>query len=134
MGHRTSQYSVQILLPLLDIKIISLLTMKIVLEFFVLSSFCWMMMDGYPVDDGFLSERQARRVALDPQGIEGLYQRLQEESPYQVGDEAERPKRRWWGNKYKDNKSYGFWITALNKAGNWKKKRFSSVPGILRRG
>jgi len=43
---------------------------------------------------------------------------------------AARPKRRWWGNKYRDNKSYGFWITALNKAGNWKKrgKRAAFLP------
>jgi len=31
-------------------------------------------------------------------------------------------RNRWYGNKYRDNKSYGFWITALNKAGNWKRK------------
>jgi len=30
-------------------------------------------------------------------------------------------RNRWYGNKYRDNKSYGFWITALNKAGNWKR-------------
>merc|ERR1712137_463674 len=26
-----------------------------------------------------------------------------------------------FGNKYADNKSYGFWISALNKAGNYKR-------------
>merc|ERR1740131_155493 len=40
-----------------------------------------------------------------------------------------RPKRRWWGNKHRDNKSYGFWITALNKAGNVKRgKRSAFIP------
>ena len=54
-----------------------------------------------------------------------------------VAEEAERTKRRWWGNKHKDNKcvawlnvtrnirfnfrAYGFWISALNKAGNYKR-------------
>eukprot|EP00090_Calanus_glacialis_P009718 TRINITY_DN18111_c0_g1_i1.p1 TRINITY_DN18111_c0_g1~~TRINITY_DN18111_c0_g1_i1.p1 ORF type:complete len:146 (-),score=36.17 TRINITY_DN18111_c0_g1_i1:278-715(-) len=33
-----------------------------------------------------------------------------------------------WGNKYKDNKSYGFWITALNKAGNKRKRGDMGVP------
>jgi len=45
-----------------------------------------------------------------------------------------KPKRRWsrWGNKYADNKSYGFWITALNKAGNYKRGKRAEpfVPGL----
>jgi len=32
-----------------------------------------------------------------------------------------RPKRGRYGNKYADNKSYGFWISALNKADNYKR-------------
>merc|ERR1711872_103901 len=45
-------------------------------------------------------------------------------------------KRGWgrnrWGNKYADNKSYGFWITALNKAGNYKRGKRGEpfVPGL----
>merc|ERR1711872_802798 len=37
------------------------------------------------------------------------------------------PKRRY-GSKYDDNKSYGFWISALNKAGNYKRGKRSSHP------
>jgi hypothetical protein len=46
--------------------------------------------------------------------------------------EEERSKRWWGGNKHKDNKSYGFWITALNKAGNYKRGKRSApfVPGM----
>merc|ERR1712088_110658 len=102
--------------------------MKIAL--FFLSSLCWMMIDGYPADAGFLPETPARHVALDPEVIEELYQRLREDYPVH-GEEGERPKRRWWGNKYKDNKSYGFWITALNKAGNVKRgKRSAFIPAM----
>merc|ERR1711872_194631 len=36
-----------------------------------------------------------------------------------------RPKRRY-GSKYDDNKSYGFWISALNKAGNYKRGKRST--------
>lgn len=32
-----------------------------------------------------------------------------------------KDKRRSYGSKYADNKSYGFWISALNKAGNIKR-------------
>jgi len=32
-----------------------------------------------------------------------------------------KDKRGRYGNKYRDNKSYGFWISALNKAGNYKR-------------
>merc|ERR1712127_172148 len=46
-------------------------------------------------------------------------------------EEEHRAKRRWWGNKYKDNKSYGFWISALNKAGNIKRgKRSAFLPAM----
>merc|ERR1712241_1553087 len=44
-------------------------------------------------------------------------------------EEAERTKRRWWGNKHKDNKAYGFWISALNKAGNYKRGK-RGVPFV----
>merc|ERR1712130_410387 len=49
---------------------------------------------------------------------------------YQEPEES-RMKRWWGGNKYKDNKSYGFWITALNKAGNVKRgKRSAFLPAM----
>jgi len=77
-----------------------------------------------PVDDGYMVPRPGpaqQRLLYDPALLEELYERgLLEDQP----DLNERPKRRWWGNKYKDNKSYGFWITALNKAGNWKKRSY----------
>merc|ERR1712066_54523 len=43
-----------------------------------------------------------------------------------------RPKRGRYGNKYADNKSYGFWISALNKAGNYKrgKRAVPFVPAL----
>merc|ERR1711936_1275911 len=34
-----------------------------------------------------------------------------------------------FGNKYADNKSYGFWISALNKAGNYKRGK-RAVPFV----
>merc|ERR1712141_899790 len=40
-----------------------------------------------------------------------------------------RPKRGRYGNKYADNKSYGFWITALNKADNYKRGK-RAVPFV----
>jgi hypothetical protein len=61
--------------------------------------------------------------------------RVQEELSQLLGDQGMKTKRAWrnrWGNKYKDNKSYGFWITALNKAGNYKrgKREAAFVPGM----
>eukprot|EP00091_Calanus_sinicus_P003495 TRINITY_DN13665_c0_g1_i1.p1 TRINITY_DN13665_c0_g1~~TRINITY_DN13665_c0_g1_i1.p1 ORF type:complete len:143 (+),score=34.64 TRINITY_DN13665_c0_g1_i1:149-577(+) len=43
-----------------------------------------------------------------------------------------RPKRRSYGSKYDDNKAYGFWISALNKAGNYKRGKRSApfVPAM----
>lgn len=43
------------------------------------------------------------------------------------GLEDDREKRRTYGNRYADNKSYGFWISALNKADNT--KRSAQDPG-----
>eukprot|EP00090_Calanus_glacialis_P045016 TRINITY_DN8118_c0_g1_i2.p1 TRINITY_DN8118_c0_g1~~TRINITY_DN8118_c0_g1_i2.p1 ORF type:complete len:124 (-),score=34.13 TRINITY_DN8118_c0_g1_i2:202-573(-) len=53
----------------------------------------------------------------------------QAETGYPQIDISSRPKRGWWGNKHRDNKSWGFWITALNKAGN-KKKRDPFIPAM----
>merc|ERR1712211_188214 len=43
-----------------------------------------------------------------------------------------RQKRGRYGNKYADNKSYGFWISALNKAYNYKRGKRGEpfVPGL----
>merc|ERR1712079_296242 len=82
-------------------------------------------LEATPVEAGYM---EPRPPALDPLVLEELYERglLQPVAlPAHMEDEGERSKRRWWGNKYKDNKSYGFWITALNKAGNWKKRSYS---------
>merc|ERR1711973_219007 len=65
--------------------------------------------------------------------------RLREMEPYAGLESQEngpmKIKRAWrnrWGNKYADNKSYGFWITALNKAGNYKRGKRAEpfVPGL----
>merc|ERR1711962_667194 len=65
--------------------------------------------------------------------------RLREMDPYPGMESQEngpmKLKRGWrsrWGNKYADNKSYGFWITALNKAGNYKRGKRGEpfVPGL----
>merc|ERR1712045_690706 len=114
----------------------TVLKMKIAMKLFILFSFCWMMMDAYPIEDDLPKHQgPGHFVASRPEMLQDLIQRLAEDYPIQEGgEESERPKRRWWGNKYKDNKSYGFWITALNKAAKLEKKRFSSVPGILSRG
>jgi len=51
---------------------------------------------------------------------------------YNESEVEERAKRWWGGNKYRDNKSYGFWITALNKAGNVKRGKRAApfVPAM----
>eukprot|EP00088_Acartia_fossae_P039123 TRINITY_DN40707_c0_g1_i3.p2 TRINITY_DN40707_c0_g1~~TRINITY_DN40707_c0_g1_i3.p2 ORF type:complete len:138 (+),score=40.50 TRINITY_DN40707_c0_g1_i3:89-502(+) len=61
--------------------------------------------------------------------------RVQQELERILGDQGMKTKRAWrnrWGNKYADNKSYGFWITALNKAGNYKrgKREAPFVPAM----
>merc|ERR1719431_1833840 len=65
-------------------------------------------------------------VPSDPYLMEYLLGR----EDYPHIDLVARPKRRWWGNKYKDNKSYGFWITALNKAGNKRKRGKREAPFV----
>merc|ERR1712087_851760 len=94
----------------------TVLKMKIAMKLFILFSFCWMMMDAYPIEDDLPKHPGPDHfVASRPEMLQDLTQRLAEDYPIQEGgEESERPKRRWWGNKYKDNKSYGFWITALN--------------------
>merc|ERR1711892_314909 len=55
-----------------------------------------------------------------------------QEYPQEMTDPEYRPKRRSYGSKYDDNKAYGFWISALNKAGNYKRGRRSApfVPAM----
>merc|ERR1712179_277808 len=56
-----------------------------------------------------------------------------EAAPDYAESEVEERAKRWWGgNKHRDNKSYGFWITALNKAGNVKrgKRAAAFVPAM----
>jgi len=59
---------------------------------------------------------------------------LEQEQQKQVGPMKVKRywRNRWLGNKYRDNKSYGFWITALNKAGNYKRGKRAEpfVPGM----
>jgi len=48
--------------------------------------------------------------------------RIRDEYDQDIMDLEYRPKRFGrYGNKYADNKSYGFWISALNKADNYKR-------------
>jgi len=72
----------------------------------------------------YLAALKLREMELYP----GMAMAGQESGPMKV-------KRAWrnrWGNKYADNKSYGFWITALNKAGNYKRGKRGEpfVPGL----
>merc|ERR1712106_1227379 len=55
-----------------------------------------------------------------------------QEYPQEMTDPEYRPKRRSYGSKYDDNKAYGFWISALNKAGNYKRGKRSTpfVPAM----
>merc|ERR1712106_400853 len=55
-----------------------------------------------------------------------------QEYPQDMTDPEYRPKRRSYGSKYDDNKAYGFWISALNKAGNYKRGKRSTpfVPAM----
>lgn len=103
--------------------------MRFVLEFSLLFAFAIVVNNAVPIDSGYMVPHPGPahpRMLYDPALIEELYERglLEEQPSIEEGAENERPKRRWWGNKYKDNKSYGFWITALNKAGNWKKRSY----------
>merc|ERR1711988_625320 len=54
--------------------------------------------------------------------------------PQQMEIDSEPRAKRYgrFGNKYADNKSYGFWISALNKAGNYKrgKRAVPFVPAL----
>jgi len=99
--------------------------MKLLVVLSLILYFSVATLDANPIDDGYMVARPGppqQRLLYDPALLEELYERglLEDQQP----DLNERPKRRWWGNKYKDNKSYGFWITALNKAGNWKKRSY----------
>lgn len=68
-----------------------------------------------------MREAEQMRPALEPV-----------EEPESGSMKLKRGWRNRWGNKYADNKSYGFWITALNKAGNYKRGKRGEpfVPGM----
>merc|ERR1712110_1141649 len=106
--------------------------MRLIIGSALVFSLYFVTLEATPVDAGYMAPRP-HMPRMDPMLLEELYERGLLEPvalPVSAGleDEAEglgeRPKRRWWGDKYKDNKSYGFWITALNKAGNWKKRSY----------
>merc|ERR1712110_542419 len=106
--------------------------MRLIIGSALVFSLYLVTLEATPVDAGYMAPRP-HMPRMDPMLLEELYERGLLEPvalPASAGleDEAEglgeRTKRRWWGNKYKDNKSYGFWITALNKAGNWKKRSY----------
>merc|ERR1712126_202860 len=106
----------------------------VTLSLMILQAVAWRipaveMEDGsaYPVAEGLEPSLQ------QPQGLSAVDRELLAEYLASLGAPAPGPeqdlggraKRRWWGNKYRDNKSYGFWITPLNKAGNWKRGKRS---------
>merc|ERR1711934_926965 len=57
--------------------------------------------------------------------------RIPYSGPQQMEIDSEPRAKRYgrFGNKYADNKSYGFWISALNKAGNYKRGK-RAVPFV----
>jgi len=70
----------------------------------------------YPALANYMQQKRA----LDKELL-AEYLASQTSPDYNLPEQEDRAKRWWGGNKYKDNKSYGFWITALNKAGNYKR-------------
>jgi len=88
---------------------------------------------SYVESQGLPDMSEVVQQPYNRQMMEYIRDRMEEEYPDNDMDLVARPKKWWgssrrksksnrWGNKYKDNKSYGFWITALNKAGNKKKR------------
>ena len=132
--------------------------MKIAMKLFILFSFCWMVMDAYPIGQIFnierfsgneqeitylqkmiclntlalatllLPDQKCYRISSNdllkiilfrvfnmfyprsnidflPSDLQRLVMLTKYKSHFLEGEEeSERPKRRWWGNKYKDNK------------------------------
>merc|ERR1712111_105958 len=83
---------------------------------------------------GWIIPRRAMRGELSP-AEEDMLEYLANLRDEQYQDDGEldyRQKRGRYGNKYADNKSYGFWISALNKAGNYKrgKRAVPFVPAL----
>merc|ERR1711988_988730 len=76
----------------------------------------------YALANYLQQQKRAQASALERELL-AEYLANQMGSPDYLEPEVGRAKRWWGGNKYRDNKSYGFWITALNKAGNVKRER-----------
>jgi len=81
--------------------------------------------------EGLTDMRETVQHPYNQQMMEYIRDRMEEE--YSDIDLVDKPKmKRWWGSsrsnswsnkqKQKDNKSYGMWITGLNKAGNKRKR------------
>jgi len=84
----------------------------------------------YALANYLQQQKRAEASALEKELL-AEYLASQMGSPDYPEPEESRMKRWWGGNKYKDNKSYGFWITALNKAGNVKRgKRSAFLPAM----
>merc|ERR1712037_229601 len=84
----------------------------------------------YALANYLQQQKRAETSALEKELL-AEYLANQMGSPDYPEPEESRMKRWWGGNKYKDNKSYGFWITALNKAGNVKRgKRSAFIPAM----
>jgi len=84
----------------------------------------------YALANYLQQQKRAEASALEKELL-AEYLSSQMGSPDYPEPEESRMKRWWGGNKYKDNKSYGFWITALNKAGNVKRgKRSAFLPAM----
>merc|ERR1711990_1189977 len=82
----------------------------------------------YALANYLQQQKRAQASALERELL-AEYLANQMGSPDYPEPEVGRAKRWWGGNKYRDNKSYGFWITALNKAGNVKRgKRSAFIP------
>jgi len=84
----------------------------------------------YALANYLQQQKRAETSALEKELL-AEYLASQMGSPDYPEPEESRMKRWWGGNKYRDNKSYGFWITALNKAGNVKRgKRSAFLPAM----
>jgi len=84
----------------------------------------------YALANYLQQQKRAEASALEKELL-AEYLASQMGSPDYPEPEEGRMKRWWGGNKYRDNKSYGFWITALNKAGNVKRgKRSAFLPAM----
>merc|ERR1712137_833057 len=87
----------------------------------------WSLSKREPEPDYPSDEEIAEYLAMMRDGYRGpAYP-----GPQHMESESEPRAKRYgrFGNKYADNKSYGFWISALNKAGNYKRGK-RAVPFV----